>query len=409
MGFGTSLYWGADNIGGSDFWYAIPFGLSAKDMYAWLFRGGGLELWRDLYEPFNVIPFPIGNTGGAMGGWFKNEIPETDFEKYFEGLNIRAMGLREKVYQKLKANTLNSIRMMNANDAYIRNEIKAIVGLGPYTDLKYKLYHGPKYYYYPGWQEPCGILSIIINKDAWNNLPDNLKRTIEVACGNTYQYISNQFDSMNAKAIPELEKEGVIFKEFPPKLMAKFRELTNEVLEEEAAKNAQFKRIYEAFKKFKESNVDTGWGKYMEDAVYSETAAQKFIKGLGTYSALSARQEGNNSIVITFSGDTSFGSWSSVPKPVLASEIARIATIIKNYPYRWIKVEGHSATDGEEYPNWAISKKRADAVADLLVSNGIDRLKIKVIAYGESNPLIEVEKTEADRSKNRRVEITIEF
>ncbi|NIM12329.1 MAG: hypothetical protein GTO45_09465 [Candidatus Aminicenantes bacterium] len=68
MGFGTSPYWGGEKIPGSNFLYAVPFGLSARDMHAWLYRGGGLKLWREMYEPFNLIPFPVGNTGGAMGG-----------------------------------------------------------------------------------------------------------------------------------------------------------------------------------------------------------------------------------------------------------------------------------------------------------------------------------------------------
>jgi TRAP-type mannitol/chloroaromatic compound transport system substrate-binding protein len=67
MGFGTSHYWASDRIPGNDFMYAIPFGLNARDMYAWLNQGGGLELWGEIYAKLNIVPFPIGDTGGGDG------------------------------------------------------------------------------------------------------------------------------------------------------------------------------------------------------------------------------------------------------------------------------------------------------------------------------------------------------
>ncbi|EDN64993.1 conserved hypothetical protein [Beggiatoa sp. PS] len=53
---------------------AVPFGMTAKGVNAWFYSGGGIELWRELYEPFNVIPFPAGNSGVQMGGWFRKKL-----------------------------------------------------------------------------------------------------------------------------------------------------------------------------------------------------------------------------------------------------------------------------------------------------------------------------------------------
>ncbi|MCX6583588.1 MAG: phosphate ABC transporter substrate-binding/OmpA family protein [Candidatus Aminicenantes bacterium] len=407
IGFGNSAYWAEDKIPGSEFMYSIPFGLSAKDMYAWLYRGGGLELWREIYAPFNIIPFPVGDTGGAMGGWFKKKIEKISD---FYGMNIRTSGFTAQVYQKLGTN-IKWLIAIEALDAYNKGNIEAIILQGPYTDQNYRFYQGPKYYYYPGWQEPCGILSIIINRKAWEKLPANLQKTIETVCGNTYQYISNQSDSMNSIALKELQKEGVMLKEFPPEVLGEFRRLSTEVLEDEAKKSAQFDRIYRAFKKFKEGNVDSGWNKIVYGADYAETTASKLIEGLGNSRVANARQAGNNSLVITLSGDISFASWAFQPTPALSAEITRIAKIISDYSLsiKSIRVEGHSATDGSDCSNWEISKKRANAVSELLIDNGIDKSLIKVIAYGEDYPIIFPDDTEQKRSINRRVEIVIEF
>jgi TRAP-type mannitol/chloroaromatic compound transport system substrate-binding protein len=405
MGFGNSIYWAADKIPGSDFWYAVPFGLSAKDMHAWLFRGGGLEIWRDIYEPFNIIPFPVGNTGSAMGGWFRNRIKSiTDF-KY---MNIRMTGLHAKVMQKLGA-IPKWMQLYYALEAYEKGDLDTIVGLGPYFDLWYRLNRGPKYYYYPGWQEPCGVLSLIINKKAWEFLPEHLQKTIDVVCGNTYQYIYNQFEHMNSLALKELQREGVELIEFPPDVMDYFRRLTKEVLEEEAAKNKAFKRIYEAFKKFKEENIDSGWGKIHDGAVYSERMLE-LISELSNSKVAKARQKGNNSVIITFSGDLSFSSNSAIPKPALSSEIKRSAKIIREYStsIKLIKVEGHTESQGDACSNWQLSKDRAYAVVKLLIENGIKNSLIKAIPYGAESPIADNNTLEG-RRQNRRVEIIIEF
>ena len=73
MGHDAS-YYHKGKVDAAQFFTAIPFGLTYLELNGWLYYGGGLELWRELYEPFNLMPFPCGNTGGQMGGWFKQTI-----------------------------------------------------------------------------------------------------------------------------------------------------------------------------------------------------------------------------------------------------------------------------------------------------------------------------------------------
>ena len=58
---------------------------------------GGLELWEEVYAPFNVIPRPQGNTGVQMGGWFRKEMNTIDD---YKGLKMRIPGLGGKVISK---------------------------------------------------------------------------------------------------------------------------------------------------------------------------------------------------------------------------------------------------------------------------------------------------------------------
>ena len=70
---GAEYYWQGKNIG-FNFFTAVPFGMTANELNAWIDHGGGQELWNELTQDFNVISFQSANTGVQMGGWFNKEI-----------------------------------------------------------------------------------------------------------------------------------------------------------------------------------------------------------------------------------------------------------------------------------------------------------------------------------------------
>src|SRR5215213_2426188 len=73
---------------------AAPFGLNARQQNAWMFFGGGMEL----YNKYNVHGIPCGNTGCQMGGWFRKEIKQPSD---LQGLKMRIGGYAGLVMAKL--------------------------------------------------------------------------------------------------------------------------------------------------------------------------------------------------------------------------------------------------------------------------------------------------------------------
>ena len=92
-------------------------------------------------------------------------------------------------------------------------------------------------------------------------------------------------------------------------------------------------------------------------------------------------------------------------KPVLE----RVAELLLDNPEGNLEVEGHSDTDGPEDINLDLSKSRAEAVMEFLISKGVDPNRISATGYGETRLKIDPEITAQDRADNRRIEFRVLF
>jgi len=126
---------------------------------------------------------------------------------------------------------------------------------------------------------------------------------------------------------------------------------------------------------------------------------------LGSSEAAAVSREGNL-LAVTFKGDVTFDTNSAAVRPGLYSEIDRVAGVLKQYPDTVIRVEGYTDSKGSDAYNMDLSKRRANAVKNLLVQRGVAENRIEVVGFGETMP-VATNDTEAGRQKNRRVEIKI--
>jgi len=128
-------------------------------------------------------------------------------------------------------------------------------------------------------------------------------------------------------------------------------------------------------------------------------------EALAASEAAAIRREGNL-LAVTFKGDVTFDTNSTVLKPGLYAEIDRVAGVLTRYPETLIRVEGHTDSVGAESYNMDLSVRRAYAVRDLLSQRGVSAARVEAIGFGESMP-VATNDTEAGRQRNRRVEIKI--
>jgi TRAP-type mannitol/chloroaromatic compound transport system substrate-binding protein len=252
---------------------AIPFGLNCRAQNAWMYGGGGLDLMRELFRDYNIVQFPAGNTGAQMGGWFRKEIKSVED---LRGLKFRIAGLAGQVLAKLGV-VPQQIAGGDLYPALEKGTIDAAEWAGPYDDEKLGFVKVAPYYYYPGWWEGGPQLSFYVNIKQWEALPKEYRAAVETACAAANVLAVARYDAGNPPALRRLVGEGAILKPFPRDVLLASYKAAFEVYAEMAAKNPRFRKVYEAWSKFRdEENL---WFRVAENTfdnfVYAQEAAKK--------------------------------------------------------------------------------------------------------------------------------------
>jgi len=253
MGHAASHYW-AGKLPAVSFFGGVPFGMTANEMNAWFYHGGGLELWREVYAPFDLIPMPAGNAGMQMAGWYRKPINTL---ADFKGLKIRMSGLGGEVLRRVGALPV-TMPVSDVFTALQTGALDAAEFVGPYSDLSLGLYKVAKHYYTPGWNDPGSPLECIINHKAYQRLPKDLQAVVTTACQAMNNDMLAEYTARNAVALKELvDDHQVKLSYLPDTVIDALRDKTAQVLDEIAAENATSGRVYAAYQAF--SRQVTGW------------------------------------------------------------------------------------------------------------------------------------------------------
>lgn len=262
IGHSAAYYW-RGKAAAAPFFCAVPFGLNAQEMTAWLRFGGGLELWRELYAPFNLVPFPAGNTGVQLAGWFRKPVEGV---ADLRGLKMRIPGLGGDVMQALGAVPVN-LPGAEIFTSLQSGAIDAAEWVGPYNDLAFGLHRVAKYAYYPGWQEPGPTLEAMFHKPAFDALPEDLKAIIEACCAAVNDEMLAEYTTRNQQALDLLVREhGAQLRRLPEDVLVALKRAADEVLEALAGADPFARRVYDSMRAFRAQAQ--AWHSISEEAFY---------------------------------------------------------------------------------------------------------------------------------------------
>ncbi len=238
------------------FFTTVPFGPPIGEFLGWKWFGGGNKLRDEIYAKHNLVSFDSFAIAPETSGWFRNEVKSV---KELQGLKMRFFGLGAQVMQKLGVST----QLLAGADIYPaleRGVIEATEFSMPTMDTKLGFYQVAKFNYFPGWHQQSSVSELMINKDAWDKLPEKYKTLVKVALNDTVIHTYVESDHSQFAAMKEFQdKYGVTIKRWSDEDLAVMEKAWLEVLAEESAKDALFKKVADHYLDYRKKFAV--WGK----------------------------------------------------------------------------------------------------------------------------------------------------
>jgi len=226
---------------------SLPFGFTVRQHNAWYMFGDGKKLIDEVYDGMGVVSIPMGNTGGQTFGWFRKEIKTV---ADFQGVKMRVAGFGGRVLQKLGV-VPQQIAGGDIYPALEKGTIDAAEWVGPHDDEKFGFHKVAKYMHIPGVLELCANTSLYVNKAEWAKLPVAYQSMLRAASTYALVEMLAGYDARNAKALARVVAQGAVLTVLPPDVLRALRTALEQVLDEEAAKSAQFKTVLENWRTFR--------------------------------------------------------------------------------------------------------------------------------------------------------------
>lgn len=247
---GAYFYIGTDTafaMGGQ-----LPWMSNARQFQAWLYSGGGNDLFNDFLKGHNLFNLPAGNTGAQMAGWYRKEINSMDD---LQGLKMRIGGLGGSLLKRLGV-VPQQIPLGDIYPALEKGVIDALELVGPLDDEKMGFVKIAPYYYYPGFWEGSSELSYFINLDQWNALPKQYQAALKHATRSAGLEQLTKYDAGNTAALRRLVSAGAQLRALPEDILRESYKQSRLMFAEMSDANPNFKKLYDHMNSFMaDSNV----------------------------------------------------------------------------------------------------------------------------------------------------------
>lgn len=226
---------------------AVPFGMEPWEFAAWWFDAGGREHGEALYAKQNIQAVLCGLTWPETAGWFRRPVESLADVR---GLKIRFAGIGGKVMERAGA----SVTMLPGGEIFQALEKGAIDATEyalPIVDQSLGFNRVAPYNYYPGWHQPATSSHLVVNLDVWRSIAEADRKLIELAC--TAGVLRNlaRSEALQGAVIAGFAEVGVEARTLPKAVLRELQRVTESVLAEEAAKDADFAAILESQRQFR--------------------------------------------------------------------------------------------------------------------------------------------------------------
>ncbi|WP_404405011.1 TRAP transporter substrate-binding protein [Pelagibacterium halotolerans] len=226
MSHGAAYYW-QNKSQGLSFFTGVPYGMTSRELAAWVRYLGGQDIWDEIYDQFGLKGFLSGDTGTQAGGWFRNEITGL---ADIQGLRFRTPGLGGQVWEKMGASVTN-LAGGEIFQALQSGTLDAAEFVGPYNDLALGFYQICKNYYFPSFNEPGLATELVVDKAKYLELPEDLQAIVRDVCQAEYDQVASDFYANDPRALQTLVNDhGVTLRTFPDEILEAGAQAATELL-----------------------------------------------------------------------------------------------------------------------------------------------------------------------------------
>ena len=120
--------------------------------------------------------------------------------------------------------------------------------------------------------------------------------------------------------------------------------------------------------------------------------------------SMTARRDARGE-VMTLSGDA-FAPGQAMLRPEARANLQKVVAFVQASPGRPVRIEGHTDSTGSANMNQVLSQRRAEAVRQALIEDGVDASRLSALGLGEDQPIAD-NASESGRARNRRVDIVV--
>jgi len=234
------------------FFDKYPAGPSAWEEYVWLYKAGGMELYQELLDQNNInihAVGPIGAISAESFGWFPEVITSLDD---FKGLKFRTQGIWGDVLNELGCSVV-STPMGEVYEAAQRGVIDAFEMATPAVDWSAGFHELRPVLMQPGIHAPDSLMDFSVNKDCWNELPDDLKQLVEIGCQAGAVYMLASADYEDIEGFENIKDYGVEVAYLPEEVQLEIVRISNEMWDRMAEEDPFFAKVLESQRDFLES------------------------------------------------------------------------------------------------------------------------------------------------------------
>ncbi len=248
--YGYAAQW-VGKIPVSPLFCSIPGGFNPLDMQMWLNEGGGKELWQEMYDHYGYKVKVLVSDPISMENFMWAKKPLKTVED-FKGIKMRMMPLMGDVLAKHGM----SVIFVPAGEI-MPNLQRGVLDAAEYSipafDKTLGIWEVCKYVMVPGIHQPCSQIELVINKKAWDALPEDIKGQLEAAVNQMRLDNWLWTEQKNVEAVQFLKDKGVTFVQLDPETIKTFTKWAHEYLDELSAKDEFFGKVWKSQKTFGET------------------------------------------------------------------------------------------------------------------------------------------------------------